>query len=285
MRRFIPWIFFMAVLTAVFTYLPVPWTSAAADTELRQPPPGSELYAAQVVALVNEARAEYDLPPLKNNSQLALAAETYSQAMADRDFFAHCDLDWQTLPWDRITVAGYRQWNFAAENVAAGARTPAQVVNGWLNSPLHRANILSAEPRELGVGYVFAAQDGRSVRLDQDGDCQVDQVSNSAYHHYWTQNFGRIDAHYPLIINGEALATATTAVDLYLYGDGRMQSMRLRNAGGGWTPWMPYQTQLSWQLLDQPGVQTVLVELSSEADGAGRVYQAQDNILLQSVQN
>ncbi len=124
-----------------------------------------------VVELVNEERwINGALPPLKHNSLLDISAETHSHDMADRNFFAHCDLDTKTLPWDRMTAAGY-QWNSAGENIAAGYGTPQDVMTGWMNSSGHRANILSTSFREIGVGYYYDSADSSGVRTDSNSDC------------------------------------------------------------------------------------------------------------------
>jgi len=125
----------------------------------------------EVIDLVNQERwANGQLPPLKQNSLLANAAETHSRNMAERDFFAHCDLDTGYGPGERITAAGYT-FNTWAENIAAGYGGPAQVMNAWMNSPGHRSNILSGNVRELGTGYFLQGGDAGNVRRDSNHDC------------------------------------------------------------------------------------------------------------------
>lgn len=70
--------------------------------------------------------------------------------MAARDYFSHTSQD-GSGPGDRITDAGYR-WSTYGENIAKGQRTPAAVMDSWMNSPGHRANILNCSFKELGVG-------------------------------------------------------------------------------------------------------------------------------------
>ena len=91
-------------------------------------------FVEQVAELVNQERWDNgQLPPLKLNALLNDAAGTHSTNMAERDFFAHCDLDNGDLPWDRMRDAGYN-WSSAAENIAAGYSTPASVMAAWMQS-------------------------------------------------------------------------------------------------------------------------------------------------------
>jgi uncharacterized protein YkwD len=113
--------------------------------------PGSDASANEIVDLVNAIRLEYGLEPLASDPLLAQAAQAYAQRMAEMNFFDHVDPHTGTMPWDRAEQAGYA-WSFIAENLAAGQFTPESVVDGWMNSPGHRANILSPDPTEIGVG-------------------------------------------------------------------------------------------------------------------------------------
>ncbi|MGW0535370.1 sigma-70 family RNA polymerase sigma factor [Streptomyces sp. NPDC003032] len=106
--------------------------------------------AAQVVALVNSERAKAGCGPVRSNGKLAAAATKHSADMAARDYFDHTSPD-GTDPGDRITAAGYR-WSTYGENIARGQRTPASVMDSWMNSSGHRANILNCDFKELGVG-------------------------------------------------------------------------------------------------------------------------------------
>ena len=129
-------------------------------------------YASRVVDLVNQERAKVGCSPLAMNTALNNAALGHSEDMARNDFFSHTGSD-GSLPWDRMTRAGY-QWSGAGENIAAGYVTPEDVMNGWMGSAGHRANILNCSFRDIGVGYTYLANDTGSVN----------------YFHYWTQVFG-----------------------------------------------------------------------------------------------
>ncbi|MEU7581448.1 sigma-70 family RNA polymerase sigma factor [Streptomyces sp. NPDC041068] len=113
-------------------------------------PPKPSGAAEQVVSLVNAERAKAGCGPVRSNDKLATAAAKHSQDMAARDYFDHTSPD-GTDPGDRITAAGYR-WSTYGENIARGQQTPASVMDSWMNSSGHRANILNCDFKEMGVG-------------------------------------------------------------------------------------------------------------------------------------
>lgn len=67
-----------------------------------------------------------------------------------RDYFSHTSPDGSD-PGDRVTAAGYR-WSTYGENIAKGQSSPASVMDSWMNSPGHRANIVNCAFKEIGVG-------------------------------------------------------------------------------------------------------------------------------------
>ncbi|OIK26095.1 sigma-70 family RNA polymerase sigma factor [Streptomyces malaysiense] len=105
---------------------------------------------SQVVALVNQQRASAGCSPLTEDPQLQQAAQAHSDDMAARNFFDHVNPD-GVDPGQRITAAGYR-WSTYGENIAMGQQTPASVMDAWMNSPGHRANILNCAFKNIGVG-------------------------------------------------------------------------------------------------------------------------------------
>jgi uncharacterized protein YkwD len=120
----------------------------AADGPKNQP----ELSKAErtVIDLTNEARAREKLPPLKPNPQLLQAAREHAANMARKGELNHV-LD-EKGPADRVREAGYR-YRRVGENVASGMPLPpAGAFNLWMKSEGHRANILTEEFREIGVG-------------------------------------------------------------------------------------------------------------------------------------
>ncbi|MFI6493465.1 sigma-70 family RNA polymerase sigma factor [Streptomyces sp. NPDC050564] len=123
-------------------------TQTATSTPQVQSAPTSTV--AQVVALVNKERAAAGCGPLTEDAQLEKAAQGHSDDMAARNFFDHTNPD-GTDPGQRITAAGYR-WSTYGENIAQGQQTPQAVMESWMNSAGHRANILNCSFKDIGVG-------------------------------------------------------------------------------------------------------------------------------------
>ena len=130
-----------------------------------------------VLALTNQARAHArtcgwrrfpPAPPLTLAPALTLAARAHARDMALHDLFSHTGSDGST-PGERVTRAGYR-WKEVGENIASGVRTPREVVAGWLASPHHCANIMTAGFRQMGVA--FAVNPASTLVID------------------WTEDFG-----------------------------------------------------------------------------------------------
>ncbi|TXS22836.1 CAP domain-containing protein [Streptomyces sp. ms191] len=111
---------------------------------------GSDSTADQVISLVNAERAKAGCSPLTVNSQLTRAAQAHSDDMAARDFFDHTNPDGKG-PGDRVTATGY-PWSTYGENIAMGQSSAEQVMESWMNSPGHRANILNCSFKEIGIG-------------------------------------------------------------------------------------------------------------------------------------
>lgn len=147
---------------------PSPTSSpTAAPTSTAPPPGGSKETTAEdeVTKLTNAERVKAGCAPLRTDERLRKASRDHSTDMRDRKFFSHNSPDGRT-PWDRIKAAGYPAG--AAENIAMGYRTPAEVVSGWMNSAGHRANILNCGLKAIGVGAAFGSGGP-----------------------WWTQDFGR----------------------------------------------------------------------------------------------
>lgn len=109
-------------------------------------------YEAEVIRLVNEIRQQNGLRPLTANWELSRVARYKSQDMADRGYFAHNSPTYGS-PGQMIKAFGL-SYRTAGENIAKGYASPQAVVNGWMNSSGHRANILNASYTQIGVGYV-----------------------------------------------------------------------------------------------------------------------------------
>ncbi|MBU3189059.1 CAP domain-containing protein [Clostridium bowmanii] len=119
----------------------------------------------EVITLVNQERAKLGLAPLKANSALSNVARTKSEDMRDNNYFSHTSPTYGS-PFDMMKKFGIT-YTAAGENIAMGQPTAASVMKGWMNSPGHKANILSANFTEIGVG----------VAKDASGTI------------YWTQQF------------------------------------------------------------------------------------------------
>ena len=131
----------------------------------------------KVLELLNSARTQprqcgtrtfAPTTPLAWNTTLATAAEIHSRDMANNNYFDHKGRDGST-PGDRVELAGYNAQQ-VGENIAAGQDTTRKLVDGWLASPGHCANVMNPEFRELGAAYA------------------VDPKSDAGI--YWTALFG-----------------------------------------------------------------------------------------------
>ena len=130
--------------------------SARAIRTCTPPPPAPAPNAVQqVVDLTNARRAENGLPALGVNGLLMNAAQGHSADQAARNTMSHAGSDGSN-PGQRIARVGYNATAWA-ENVAAGQPDAGTVMNGWMNSPGHRANILSGNVTEIGVGLAYSA--------------------------------------------------------------------------------------------------------------------------------
>ena len=109
-------------------------------------------YENEVIRLVNEERAKQGLKALTANWELSRVARYKSQDMVTNKYFSHTSPTYGT-PFQMIKNFGI-SYRTAGENIAYGQRTPQAVVNAWMNSSGHRANILSSSYTQIGVGYV-----------------------------------------------------------------------------------------------------------------------------------
>ena len=133
----------------------------------------SNQFDRKILNLVNQERSTVGLDPLAIDSQLDTAANLHTDEMVQADRMSH-QLPGEAGLGDRVSDTGYN-WSRLAENVAAGYTTPEAVVDGWMNSPKHRQNILNPEFTHMGVGYDNAPDD-----IPNSYDTDI----------YWTQVFG-----------------------------------------------------------------------------------------------
>jgi uncharacterized protein YkwD len=164
----------VATPTATPTAAPVPTgstaptaapTGSATPTSGASPSTVGTALENEVVRLTNVERAKAGCGALKHDAQLHTAAYNHSADMSAKNYFDHNSQNGQSFA-DRIKAAGY-VFTAAAENIAKGYPTAQAVVQGWMNSPGHRQNILNCAYTEIGVGYVAAGGP------------------------YWTQDFGK----------------------------------------------------------------------------------------------
>lgn len=141
------------------------------------PPPGAQPAPAPasdaistLLRLHNATRLASRLPALTLDSRLASAAITQARDCAAHDRLTHTGAD-GSQPWDRVTRFGYR-WSFVEENAAQQPRPPANwpgpdprtpewAFSGWMQSPGHKANILSPNVTQMGVGWADAVSGTR----------------------------------------------------------------------------------------------------------------------------
>ncbi|MFJ2707379.1 CAP domain-containing protein [Streptomyces sp. NPDC087428] len=132
---------------------PAPSASAPAPRRTTAPPADTSAQAA-VLSLVNQERAKVGCSPVTASSSLASLAQNFSDDMAARGFFDHTDPDGNT-PWDRAAKAGVD--GLGGENIARGQANAQAVMDAWMNSEGHRANILNCDYKTLGVGVHFGS--------------------------------------------------------------------------------------------------------------------------------
>ncbi len=113
---------------------------------------GITAYELEVIRLVNIERAKYGLRELTYSKELSDGARMKSADMQKLGYFSHTSPTYGS-PFDQMRSLGI-SYRSAGENIAMGYSTPEAVVNAWMNSEGHRANILSAKYTEIGVGYV-----------------------------------------------------------------------------------------------------------------------------------
>lgn len=109
----------------------------------------SSISADQLVALTNQQRAANGLPALTVDSRLVYSSDLKAQDMLNKNYWAHNAPD-GTTPWYWFGQAGY-SYSYAGENLAKDFDTSSGVMDGWMNSPGHRANILSSHYTNIGI--------------------------------------------------------------------------------------------------------------------------------------
>ena len=110
---------------------------------------------SQVVTLVNKERASNGMQSLASDRQLAKLAQMKAEDMAKNGYFSHISPTYGSA-FDMMKKYGV-SYKTAGENIAKGQKTAQSVMNGWMHSSGHRANILKSDYTKIGVGYAKAS--------------------------------------------------------------------------------------------------------------------------------
>jgi uncharacterized protein YkwD len=125
-------------------------------------PAGSNLssISRSILCLLNAERSRAGLPRLRSNARLGRAARSFASLMVQKRFFSHDTPDGRSV-LDRVRPTGYIRGSWSlGENIAWGSgalATPRAIVNGWMHSPGHRANIMRGKFRDIGIGVKLGA--------------------------------------------------------------------------------------------------------------------------------
>lgn len=129
----------------------------------------SDITVENITYLLNKERIYNGLSPFSVDTDLGHAAKNKSKDMLNRNYFEH--YAYGLTPWDFINNAGYK-YLYAGENLAMDFQTSEGMVNSWMNSPLHRKNILSEDFEDIGIGIV------KGVYIDGGQEKETVIVSN-----------------------------------------------------------------------------------------------------------
>lgn len=110
----------------------------------------ANVLASELEVYTNEERVQNNVTQLTDNTLLDQAAEAKAKDMAAKGYFAHLSPDGRQ-PWDFIAATGY-DYQYAGENLAVRFVDSKDVVNAWMASPTHRANIVKPVYRDIGIG-------------------------------------------------------------------------------------------------------------------------------------
>lgn len=242
-----------------FQALQIPVTSSKPFIGCGGPviPVTNAAFEEAIIEQTNTIRMVHGLPPLKHITALDNSARYHAADMNSNNYFDHNSFDrinehlTETCdPWNRIQ-AYYTNWQALAENIAAGQRSPDMAMNGWMNSPDHRENILSPNYTEIGAGFY---------------------EGSGEYRYYWDQNFGSREGIFPLVINGEQVQTKfNQSVPIYLYGD--FTQVQFQVDGGAWSQWLRFQNNMSWDFPATPGSHRLTAHMVGRD---GDVYSSDD---------
>lgn len=157
------------VLAVAFLTFPVGLHAAEQHAALN----ADEAWRIDMLRQINVIRIRYGVGPLRIDDRLNRAAQLHSEDMARRDFFDHRSPEGARMT-DRADWTGYH-WRRLIENIAAGYPDVAATIDGWMESPEHRAGLLDDRVRDAGFGHAYLPRDDGRVRKA----------------HYWTLLIGR----------------------------------------------------------------------------------------------
>ena len=223
----------------------------------------------QTLYLINLQRRQAGLAPLAWNAEMSEAARWFARDAVETlgpGYCGHSDSLGRNSG-QRIHDAGYIGYGATAENAMCGYLPPDRTVQGWLNSSVHRTNMLNPDLREAGMGYYRNSAGSGYVVLDL-----------------------ALDRDYaPVVIDDEALSTADRTVRLYIYdqdtGDGwagvgpTLDMMISNSPDFAGAQWESYVTEKDWTLDGGEGWRTVYVK---SRDRLGQVTVVHDSIYLGS---
>lgn len=146
-------LFFLGVALAAESFL-------VANLIVRQTPDNflAAVVASDIIALTNERRAEVEKTPVVENVTLSSAAQRKAEDMVAQGYFSHIGPDGKP-PWEWFTEGGY-EYRYAGENLAVRFIDSSEVVDAWMASPSHKANIVKASYTEIGVGIAQGVYKG-----------------------------------------------------------------------------------------------------------------------------
>lgn len=260
---------FLAFLSSIIVLCPFQSSFCQSTSSTPGCPSGSEekgpvnaTYEHRVVELLNNERADNDLPPLKKSDDLFNAARFHAWDMCKVGYFTHDSRNSN----DEVTcetgdrISSFYNWNTYRENIGTGYTSPKQANNGWINSKPHYENMLAENVKEIGVGY-------------------HDNCKNRGER--WVENFGRRAGVYPVVINKEMYSTTDRNVDLYIYGKEDFDEIRIKNKGDDqWSEWTSFKANYdNWKLTSGEGFKTVQVEMrnsSQTIQSSDKIYLGED---------
>src|SRR6185437_10613391 len=150
-----PWlIFFLAVILATEGFLVSNLIARQSDQQFL-----AAVVPAEIIALTNTERTDNSVGTLSEDALLDSAAQAKAADMAAKGYFSHVGPDGKT-PWQWIDASGY-QYQYAGENLAVRFIDSTDVVNAWMASPTHRANMVKPVYTQIGVGVAEGLYEGQ----------------------------------------------------------------------------------------------------------------------------